>query len=730
MTVSIKKIAILGFLLYCTGLNAQWKEITNNFRTIPEKVRPNPLWFWNDSKVEKDELIRQMANHKKSGYGGLSILPFGKNFKPEYLSEDYFDTYRVCIEEAEKLGLSLWIYDEYGFPSGTAGDINGDGFGRFKHKYPEHTTKRLDKTEYIPKARSKFTQALPNELLMGVVAMDTVSFKRIDLSKYISGNTLNWNVPAGNWKVMVFTCVNDGNTVVDYMSPEAVNLYIGMTHEQYYKHFGKYFGKTIKGTFFDEPTLYYAQGRSWTPKFNEKFEKEYGINPALYYPALWYDIGSETEEARNYLFGFRARLYTEGYTKLISDWSKAHGVLATGHQDNEEVINPVGTSGDFMKCFQYLEVPGIDKIGGNRPAEKFYKIVSSAAHNWDHSLVMSETYGDRGNIGWEEIYSIAMDQYAKGINLLIPHAVWYNTEKVVFKPELSYRSPIYADGLNAFNDYLSRLNALMQNDGRWEGDVAILYPIHTLQSGHYMDGPLGHYAGGVEIPDMDYVDVGVNLFDSLGYDHMFIHPEVLDGQCLVSKGKLKLNNKTQYNDFSVMVVPSAKTISLSNLEKIKRFADAGGKVVFTTQLPQNATLEKDNQKVTKIIGEMFPKESRTTAYGKISGEGNIYFVKEPTVANLESIFDGLQENFTLKFKSKDRVRNIHKILDKKNIWFLANPESKAKNVEFALAGKFDLKVWNPHTGDIKKLDNVKYINGKTEIKLEMEGCHSLFLVEE
>ena len=103
----------------------------------------------------------------------------------------------------------------------------------------------------------------------------------------------------------MFTCVDAGNTIMDYMSPEAADLYIGMTHDEYYKRFGDDFGATVTGTFFDEPTLYYANGRSWTPDFNQKFESRYGFSPALYYPALWYDIGAETAEARNYLFGFR-----------------------------------------------------------------------------------------------------------------------------------------------------------------------------------------------------------------------------------------------------------------------------------------------------------------------------------------------------------------------------------------------------------------------------------------
>jgi len=727
----MKKILVLisVLLLFSSSGNAQWKEIKDNFITMPVKVWPNPLWFWNDTRVEKDELIRQMRNHKESGYGGLSILPFGKNFKPDYLSEDYFEMYRICIEEAEKLGISLWIYDEYGFPSGTAGDINGDGFGRFKDRYPEHTTKRLDKTEYIPEPKSVFKKELPNELLMAVVAMDTVSKKRIDLQKHISNNTLEWQVPDGSWKILLFTCVNDGNTIVDYMSPEAVNLYIGMTHDEYYKRFQKYFSKTIKGTFFDEPTLYYAQGRSWTPDFNKKFEKDYGFSPALYYPALWYDIGNETEEARNYLFGFRAKLYAEGYTKQVDDWSKKHGVLATGHQDNEEIINPVGTSGDFMKCFQYLQVPGIDKIGGDRPAERFYKLVTSAAYNWDHSLVMSETYGAMGDISWKEIYGIAMDQYAKGINLLIPHAFWYDPGNVVFKPELSYRSPIYADSLKIFNDYLSRLNALVQNDARWEGDIAVLYPIHALQSGHYMDGSLGHYKGGVEIPDMDYVDVGVTLMDSLGHDFLFIHPEVLDEKCKIEGNKLKLDNKVQYNSFSVMIIPGCKTISLSNLEKIQRFAKAGGTVIFTTLLPEKSTLSKENHEISRIVSDMFPQNSTNASFGKKSGKGNIWFVEKPDVKNIELALRSASNDFMLQFGGGERVRNIHKVLNGKNIWFFANPESKNKNIDIELKGQFRLEVWNPHTGNISKLP-VKYKNNKTLVKIDIDSGKSLFLVEE
>ena len=710
-------IPFLFFIFFSCGSanEKQWEKTRKDFVEMPLPVRPNPLWFWNNAEVMKDELSRQISLYKKDGYGGLSILPFGNNFKPEYLSDSYFDMYRSCVEETHKSGLTLWIYDEYGFPSGTAGDVNGDGFGRFKHKYPAHTNKRLDKVEFIYSTAGHFEADLPDGKIMAIVAMDTITYDCLNLLEFTTESKLSWNVPEGNWKIMIFTCVDAGNSIVDYMSQEAVNLYIGMTHDEYYKRFSSYFGNTIIGTFFDEPTLYYAQGRSWTPDFNEKFEKKYGFNPALYYPALWYSIGPKTEEARNYLFGFRSELYAEGYTKQVNDWSKKHGILATGHQDNEEIVNAVGTSGDLMKCFKFLDVPGIDKIGGGRPTEKFYKIVSSAAHNWDHSLVMSETYGAMGNISWNTIFGIAMDQYVKGINILIPHAVWYNDKNVTFLPELSSRNPLYADSLNVFTDYLARLNSIMQNNGRWIGDIAILYPINTMQSGHYMDGPLSYYQGGVKQPLLDYADVGVTVSDSLCNDFMFLHPEVLDEQCSVFGGKLLLNNQVQYNSFSTLIIPGSSTMSLSNLKKIKEFVNAGGYVIFTTLLPRKATIQKDDKELNEIIKGLLDNKNAT-------------FVELPTFQNLRSAFEKNSTGYSLRF-NKGRVKNIHKIYQEKNIWFFANPDQESKDIEIELSGKYELTSWDPHTGATDVPLSTSYKNGKTIISFQIDAVKSMFVIE-
>ena len=58
---------------------------------------------------------------------------------------------------------------------------------------------------------------------------------------------------------------------------------------QYYARFADYFGTTITSTFFDEPTMYRAQGRMWTDDFNEQYERRYGESPELLSPfgTIW-----------------------------------------------------------------------------------------------------------------------------------------------------------------------------------------------------------------------------------------------------------------------------------------------------------------------------------------------------------------------------------------------------------------------------------------------------------
>ena len=675
---------------------------------------PRPLWFWNAAVIGEEIASQMQAYRDECGYGGFGILPFHEKFHPEYLSEDYFEVYKKALETADDLGMTMCIYDEFGFPSGSAGAGHGDGIARFQQLYPDETIGQLNKIEKEVNGSTVFEIEIPEGKLMGVVAMEVNNLKRIDITEQVSNGKLKWNVPEGKWKIMIFNCVKSKEPIADYLNPKAAKHFINMTHDVYYDHFKKYFGNVVDGTFFDEPSMFHAQRRMWTKIYNDEFENKYGFSPVKLYPALWYEIGPDTQSARNYLFGFRAELYAEGFTKEVNDWSVAHGVTATGHTAPEEVLNPVNSAGDLMKSFKYLEIPGIDKIGGNRPAERFYKLVSSSAYNWDNSLVMSETYGGMGTLGnkedikWNEIFSIAMDQYAKGVNILIPHAVWFNDQDVTFKPELSHRNPLYADSLKVFNQFLSRLNLMLQNNGRHVADIAILYPIHTLLGDHFFDGPKGPsnewFKGDVAQTKIDYVDVSNWLTEYVGKDYTFIHPEVLDEKCQVYKKELLLQNKVNWEEYKVLILPSCKTISISNLQKIKDFYMQGGTVVFTTQLPSKSVEPGKDNEVKELVQLIFPERENNSGKVNLSENGGkAYYIPQPNKSNLRETLKQTPGVFDVDYPVNEDVRYIHKVIDGQDVFYFANIGDKSVNIPVTLRGNMKLQKWDPHTGKVQNL---------------------------
>lgn len=716
------------FLAACSGGGPTTAETISEeeFANPPMKYRPVPLWFWNDTEVDMEGVtyqLRQMI--EKDGYGGCAILPFGRNFQPDYLGEEYMKIYSRAVGLADSLDARMSLYDEYGFPSGSMGFSNADGVPRFKIAHPDKTIKRLDKHE-LPVECGKTVElelAGFSGKLMAVAAYDTVAGKSESLRDYVNDGKLRWTVPeVGGWKVMVFECVEDGKPRVDYLDPEAIDLFIRDTHEKYRAVFGDRFSSVVTSTFFDEPTMYYAQGRMWTERFNDEFRARYGMDPDAFYPALWYEVGERTAAVRNMMYGLHSALYAEGFTKTVADWAETHGIASTGHQDQEEIANTTGVSGDLMLHGKYMTMPGIDKIGGDRPAELFYKVVSSSANNWDKTEVMSETFGAMGDIPVKEMYRIAIEQYTKGITNLIPHAVWYDDSNVSFPPELSWRNPLYNKDLPAFNNFLARLRYLFARPGRHVADIAMLYPVQTQYAGHLFDGELGPVRGSVEIDGTDYPEVSRILTDELGKDFTYIHPEVLDSRCSISGSRLKMANKINREQFAVLILPGIKAISLSNMKQVHKAWRRGVKVIFTTQEPcLSADYGVGNEVIAKMVEHML-SGSR--------GRRSAVFVADPTPSSLAS---ALADNDSdLEFLSEGQPFNyLHKVISSANgetgLYLIGNIDSEARSQEISLRGEYDsVRILDPHTGTCSSVPFTTS-KGRTSLMLSLMPAESKVL---
>jgi hypothetical protein len=308
---------------------------------------------------------------------------------------------------------------------------------------------------------------------------------------------------------------------------------------------------------------------------------------------------------------------------------------------------------------------------------------------------------------------------------------------VVFKPELSYRSLIYTEGLAEFNTFIARLNVLLQNDARHISDIAVLYPIATLQGSHYLDGPLGFYKGGVAVPEADYMDVGELLIAKAGRDYVFIHPEVLDDNCTIEGNELVLQNRIHPELFKILVLPGHKTIRWSNLAKIKEFYDAGGKVIATGTLPYKSAEFGLDADVVRIVEEMFgTKESSTsTDYSlKENTQGGMAIrLNALNGTTLRKVLDTALDVYDVEFENNDVLRYIHKVKGSWHIYMFANIGTRTVDTHARLRGRVQPEIWNPHTGEISQAECANEIETgieKTVVRLTMAPFNSVFVVGE
>lgn len=588
-----------------------------------------PLWHTNGEL--SDEIINEIFEvGQRNGFGGITFLPLTAT-KPPYLSEEYLVQYGKALDLADKLGMKIIFYDDVDFPSGTAG-------GRLKELFPDSTLKRLDKVEWDVKGPAKFSEKCPIPLsdkalydnpagvLQAAVAMNADTFERVNLHDSVaSDGTVTWDAPEGNWKVFLFVCVADKNIHVDYMSPNAVKNFFSLTYDKFYERFPEHFGTTIKASFFDDITNTQTEGsRNWALEFNDKYRSLWNADPDLDYPALFYPIGDETPSARYRLWTTRNRLFADGYIAMARQWRVDRGLdmISTGHPQGPYVIEPIDMAGDAMASHKGSDAVLFDSIHYYGHGRDGFKIPTSAAFNYDFPLCFVEIYGNYREKSFDPsmMYRAAMEIFARGGNLLLPHGIWTDPKTVYIPPEISWRNPVLKGFLPQYGNFVSRCSLMLQG-GRHVADFAFLYPVDNLKAFFHFQHAFisGDYPYGVLLPrETDYLGVGSDFSTRIWRDFTFLHPQVLDEKCSVEKrgddAVLRLNNVSNWEEFPAFVLPGADVVSLANLEKVLAFYESGGRVLATTRLPSMAAEGAEhNARVCEIVEKIFGIDPRTQA---------------------------------------------------------------------------------------------------------------------
>jgi len=306
-----------------------------------------PFWFWNGNMTEK-EIKRQINLIKDAGINELMIHA-RSGLEQEYLSEEWFELVGFALNELKKNNMKMWVYDEFDWPSGTAG-------GKVLENNPHFIAKNLkmekvNKSYFSLKTNEKFNV----EKIISVIIYEKDSKKNvkndycIENSCFFEDLYLNNSIYVFYQDFGHFRTEYKKNYYVDLLDSETTKTFIRLTHEEYYERFSDYFQNTIVGFFTDEPGFYsnvygeYDLGSiPWTDDFENDFYEIEGYNITDYLYFIWEEGDSNiSRKVRKDYFEVRNTIYSKNYFEIIRNWTREHNVLFSGHLLIEEDLSQI-----------------------------------------------------------------------------------------------------------------------------------------------------------------------------------------------------------------------------------------------------------------------------------------------------------------------------------------------------------------------------------------------------
>jgi hypothetical protein len=538
------------------------------------EYRGAPFWSLN-GKLEPDELRRQIRVFHRMGMGGF-FMHSRIGLETPYLSDEWMGCMAACIDEAGKLGMKAWLYDEDRWPSGYAGGM--------VTKKPQFRARKLV-LEVIDKAgRFKWTPSVVaayTARVDGDKASDVKRLKKGHIPRLAKGQSIL------AFRVQVDECSSwyNGFAYLDTMNHKAVGEFIRVTHQAYAKRFGDDFGKTVPGIFTDEPNVKeYTKARTpWTDALPRVFRRRYGYDILDHLPEVLFEVdGRKLSPAARDMHDCTTFLFVDAYARQIRDWCQKHNLMHTGHVLSEETpYSQMKNCGSAMRFYEYMQAPGIDVLTQHMREYDTARQVSSVAHQFGQRWRLSETYGCTGwDFTWEGHKAVSDWQAALGINLRCQHLSYYTMAaeaKRDYPASISFQSPWWQD-YSTVEDYFARINVLMSR-GSEVRDVLVLHPLESMWAIPTRDEQARKAINEDNWRLRDNLLAANIDFDYGDEDILARHGRVTkkDGRPVIRVGKA---------DYKVVVVSCMLTMRGSTLRLLRQFRQAGGKVVFAYEVPQ------------------------------------------------------------------------------------------------------------------------------------------------
>lgn len=515
------------------------------------------------------------------------------------------------LSRLRQAGLSYWIYDEVGYPSGSAGglslkdhpELEAKGF--YMRKFvalDERKTfdfrRECDADKIVWAAKYAL---VPNRQALGEV--DWASCKPIAFTDDAATATIG---PDEVYYVFSVRSAYEGSHLVhnvfsrkrtiNIMDPRAVRRFIDVAYEpiaraqpEVYPHAG--------GVFTDEPSLQTCFINNphemwnwallpWKEGLFEDYAADYGGERLeMLLPALFegnFSVPSVCR-ARIRFHELVGRLVAKAWSRQLSDWCRAHGTRFSGHYLLEESLrHHVSMYGNLFTVLKATDCPGVDTLHCTPESYDFRtgKFVQLAVRKGGRRGAMVEfcPFADREQFEKDPVgnlRAVVGEMFLSDVREVQSYC--HPDYRAYRNGELEMKGTLSPSQAREVNEYVARLFSALNGHSPC-CSVFVYVNVNEIQARfipEHSTRPL--YDPGVSERDMTVI--ARRIYES-GHDFMFVDDEDIVVACRDAEARIA------GHPARVVVIPPSEVLSSETLLALEGLRAKGVNVLFLNRLPR------------------------------------------------------------------------------------------------------------------------------------------------
>ncbi|MFP4622248.1 MAG: glycosyl hydrolase [Bacteroidales bacterium] len=563
----------------------------------------------------------------------------------------------------------------------------------------------------------------------------------IDLSGKFNNGRLIWDIPQGEWVIIRYgmTCTGArtsttsdgwGGLSYDHLNPEAFEIFEEDVLNPLVST-AKSAGNSLKYLHTDSWEMGLA---TWTNHFEKEFQKFRGYDITQYMPVLTGRVVGSRGQTNRFLSDYRKTVgdcIAANHYELFKQYAHRQN-LATHPESGGPHSAPI----DALKVMSMNDIP----MGEFWARSNTHRVKASERLSVKQSACVAHTSGKRfvqaegpTSIGpqWErapkDLKGLMDRIFCAGVNRVVWHTYTSSPDKYgipgneYFAGTHFNRHVTWWDESRNFVNYLNRTQHLL-SQGLFSADVLYYY--------------------GDQVPNFIFMKNEVKELD-FGYNWDKCAKNVILNRVSVENQQLTLPDGMTYQ---VLRLPDREAINLEVLRKVEELVKNGATVIGPR--PERATglseYPESDKEVKEIAGRLWGDIDGRQVTQNTYGEGKV--IHGPGINQVleeKGVIPDLTFNSS---KEETQLDYIHRYTDDLDIYFVVNrfayegiddfkyryktslPDRYEQvEVGFRVTGKVP-EIWDPMTGETKKVSTYREENGRTYIPLHFAPEGSKFIV--